>query len=303
MRRVEPVHVRRRDPHQHVGGEPARGVVHPCSGKRAPGCRHRVRHTAGPAGEAVADHASGEHAPRVTSWLELAGRGHLLRDPEVPQRGLHALHHRPLGHPVTLQVETLPLLIMRGWEGARQSRSRVEECPHGRWTGPRARARDGPAAAQAVAGARGRRPARDVDRARSASAASPAHRRGRSPRPHGLRGRDPIGRAVIDRSAGRRAEGRGGGRRLLRPRGQRTRVTGAGAGLRAACAGPGDAGTPRRRRGAVLDWARTAGHQRLWATVWDWNTASRRVLAKLGFAEIERQETVHGTNCITTRRL
>ncbi len=54
---------------------------------------------------------------------------------------------------------------------------------------------------------------------------------------------------------------------------------------------------------AVLDWARTAGHQRLWATVWDWNTASRRVLAKLGFAEIERQETVHGTNCITTRRL
>ena len=54
---------------------------------------------------------------------------------------------------------------------------------------------------------------------------------------------------------------------------------------------------------AVLDWARTAGHQRLWATVWDWKTASRRVLAQLGFAEIERQETVHGTNCITTRRL
>ncbi|UUZ58525.1 GNAT family N-acetyltransferase [Nocardioides sp. B-3] len=37
---------------------------------------------------------------------------------------------------------------------------------------------------------------------------------------------------------------------------------------------------------AVMDWARSSGHERLWATVWDWNTASRRVLAKLGFTEI-----------------
>ena len=42
---------------------------------------------------------------------------------------------------------------------------------------------------------------------------------------------------------------------------------------------------------AVLRWATTAGYRRLWATVWEWNTASRRVLAKVGFAETERQET------------
>lgn len=39
------------------------------------------------------------------------------------------------------------------------------------------------------------------------------------------------------------------------------------------------------------------------ASVWDWNTASRRVLEKVGFSETERQESVHGTNLITTRRL
>lgn len=40
---------------------------------------------------------------------------------------------------------------------------------------------------------------------------------------------------------------------------------------------------------AVLDWARSWGYERLWATVWDWNTASRRVLSKLGFEETGRQ--------------
>lgn len=56
---------------------------------------------------------------------------------------------------------------------------------------------------------------------------------------------------------------------------------------------------------AVLDWARSSGHQRLWATVWDWNTASRRVLAKLGFTETDRTEVdpVRGTTLFTTRRL
>ncbi|WP_434056774.1 N-acetyltransferase family protein [Amycolatopsis ponsaeliensis] len=34
-----------------------------------------------------------------------------------------------------------------------------------------------------------------------------------------------------------------------------------------------------------MDWARLAGYGRLWATVWEWNTASRRVLEKLGFTE------------------
>lgn len=41
---------------------------------------------------------------------------------------------------------------------------------------------------------------------------------------------------------------------------------------------------------AVLGWARAEGHRRLWATVWDWNLASRRVLAKLGFVETDRLE-------------
>ena len=56
---------------------------------------------------------------------------------------------------------------------------------------------------------------------------------------------------------------------------------------------------------AVLDWARSSGYERLWATVWDWNTASRRVLATVGFVETERREVdpVHGTTLFTTRRL
>ena len=56
---------------------------------------------------------------------------------------------------------------------------------------------------------------------------------------------------------------------------------------------------------AVLDWARSSRYERLWATVWEWNTASRRVLAKIGFTETERTEVdaVHGTTLFTTRRL
>lgn len=56
---------------------------------------------------------------------------------------------------------------------------------------------------------------------------------------------------------------------------------------------------------AVLDWARSSGHECLWATVWEWNTASRRVLAKVGFTETGRREVdpVHGTTLFTTRRL
>ena len=34
---------------------------------------------------------------------------------------------------------------------------------------------------------------------------------------------------------------------------------------------------------AVLEWARSSGYERVWATVLDWNTAWGRVLAKLGF--------------------
>ena len=56
---------------------------------------------------------------------------------------------------------------------------------------------------------------------------------------------------------------------------------------------------------AVLDWARTSGYRRLWATVWEWNTASRGVLAKLGFNEERRElDQAHGNNnLLTTRRL
>jgi RimJ/RimL family protein N-acetyltransferase len=56
---------------------------------------------------------------------------------------------------------------------------------------------------------------------------------------------------------------------------------------------------------AVLDWARSSGCERLWATVWDWNTASRRVLAKVGFTETGRTDVdaVHGTTLFLTRRL
>lgn len=56
---------------------------------------------------------------------------------------------------------------------------------------------------------------------------------------------------------------------------------------------------------AVLDWASSSGYARLWATVWDWNVASRRVLAKVGFTETERRKVhpVHGTNLFTTKAL
>lgn len=56
---------------------------------------------------------------------------------------------------------------------------------------------------------------------------------------------------------------------------------------------------------AVVESARSSGHGRLWATVWDWNTASRRVLAKLGFAETGRTlvDPARGTTLFTTLRL
>jgi len=56
---------------------------------------------------------------------------------------------------------------------------------------------------------------------------------------------------------------------------------------------------------AVLDWARSSGFTRLGATVWEWNTASSRVLAKVGFSETGRKDVdvVHGTTLFTARRL
>jgi len=56
---------------------------------------------------------------------------------------------------------------------------------------------------------------------------------------------------------------------------------------------------------AVLSWATASGHARLWATVRDWNVASRRVLAKVGFVETGRVEAdeVHGDSLFTTKQL
>ena len=54
---------------------------------------------------------------------------------------------------------------------------------------------------------------------------------------------------------------------------------------------------------AVVTWASKAGYRRLWAGVWDWNTASRRVLEKLGFREAGRAgpDSVYGHNLLTVR--
>ncbi|MGN8025771.1 GNAT family N-acetyltransferase [Microbacterium sp. 22242] len=52
---------------------------------------------------------------------------------------------------------------------------------------------------------------------------------------------------------------------------------------------------------AVLDWAAENGYPRVWAGVWEWNVASRRVLEKLGFIDSGRElpASVHGRNLLT----
>jgi RimJ/RimL family protein N-acetyltransferase len=54
---------------------------------------------------------------------------------------------------------------------------------------------------------------------------------------------------------------------------------------------------------AVVTWVSEAGYGRVWATVRDWNVASRRVLEKLGFHETGRVErdAVHGDSLLTVR--
>lgn len=56
---------------------------------------------------------------------------------------------------------------------------------------------------------------------------------------------------------------------------------------------------------AVVTWASEAGYPRLWAGVWCCNTASRRVLEKLGFREAGRAgpDSIHGENLLTVREL
>jgi ribosomal-protein-alanine N-acetyltransferase len=56
---------------------------------------------------------------------------------------------------------------------------------------------------------------------------------------------------------------------------------------------------------AIVTWATQAGYLRLWAQVWDWNAASRRVLQKLGFEESgdAAERTAYGVSLLTTRNL
>lgn len=56
---------------------------------------------------------------------------------------------------------------------------------------------------------------------------------------------------------------------------------------------------------AVLAWAVSAGHDRAWASVWEWNVASRRVLEKLGFVDSgsDRPASEHGRNILTVTAL
>lgn len=54
---------------------------------------------------------------------------------------------------------------------------------------------------------------------------------------------------------------------------------------------------------AVVSLARTQGHPRLWATVWDWNEPSRRVLASLGFREVQRRDVGQAVSLTTVLSL
>jgi [ribosomal protein S5]-alanine N-acetyltransferase len=54
---------------------------------------------------------------------------------------------------------------------------------------------------------------------------------------------------------------------------------------------------------AVVTWVSKASYPRLWASVRDWNAASRRVVEKLGFRETGRVDphAVYGDNLLTVR--
>lgn len=49
---------------------------------------------------------------------------------------------------------------------------------------------------------------------------------------------------------------------------------------------------------AVVDHARSLGHDRLQAWVWHWNTASRRILRGIGFAVVRREEDQGALNLL-----
>ena len=65
------------------------------------------------------------------------------------------------------------------------------------------------------------------------------------------------------------------------------------------------AGLATEAASAVVSWAAAAGYRRLWAGVWDWNVASRRVLEKLEFCETGQITTSssYGRSLLTVREL
>ncbi|MFZ7088470.1 GNAT family N-acetyltransferase [Curtobacterium sp. RRHDQ10] len=54
---------------------------------------------------------------------------------------------------------------------------------------------------------------------------------------------------------------------------------------------------------AVVDAARAAGYERLWATIREWNTTSFRVVEKLGFVRTDRPEPDDGRGRMIWTRL
>lgn len=56
---------------------------------------------------------------------------------------------------------------------------------------------------------------------------------------------------------------------------------------------------------AVLSWAASLGYTRVWASIRDWNAASRRVASKLGFVETSRVEpdAAHGDRLFFVKEL
>ena len=67
-----------------------------------------------------------------------------------------------------------------------------------------------------------------------------------------------------------------------------------------------DVADPLAQFEAVLAWAAAVGYASIRASVWEWNSASRRVLEKLGFVDSGGDggpPSEHGRNILTVRPL
>ena len=159
-----------------------------------------------------------------------------------------------------------------------------------------------------------------VLRPRSASEADVYHRlwTERDPRVPRHRRIDTAGRPTVDDIAAQiRAEGDAAGPRLLAVVRKDTDDVIGYCGLLVRGSGPPDepelafellravhgVGYATEAGRAVVDRAAEAGVPRVWASVWDWNVASRRVLEKLGFRETGHVErtSIHGQSLLTVR--